>query len=92
MWGYRRQKAAALRAGRRILPGERQEISTAWMQQAVGLGGVNSKAVSNRWGSSVSPRFPNSPRGTPLPALELHTQTNNKPVGKRSPQGPGSAR
>lgn len=76
---YRKQEAAALRAERRTRLG-RQEVFMAWTQQAVslspGLGGVNSKTLTD--GGTVSPHFPNSPRGTLLLALELHTQTHNK--------------
>lgn len=43
----RRQKAAALRAGR-IQQGEGQEGLIAGMQWAVSLEGVNSKTLSNR--------------------------------------------
>lgn len=77
---HRKQEAAALRAGRRTGLGEGQEVVMAGTQQAVslspGLGGVNSKALTD--GGTMSPHFPNSPRGTPLLALELHTQTHNK--------------
>lgn len=94
MLSYRRQEAAALRRGENSA-GKRTEVLTAWTQQAEsaspGWGGTNAKLYVTAGEHCVSSPFLNSPRGTPAPALELHTQTNNKHEGKRSLQGSRSS-
>lgn len=87
---HRKQETAAPRAGRRTGLGEGQEVVMAGTQQAVslspGLGGVNSKALTD--GGTMSPHFPNSPRGTPLLVWNFTLKHTISFKGRRSQKCP----